>query len=123
MKKLVFTLLMASATVFAQQSNPDVIKLSVPCATVDKVMELLKQYEERPLLQMIAERDKQELVTIMFVNPKTSTYSIVEQVNDKVYCVTGSGKGVMPYMGGAEVEEPKQKPKSNRQNKKEDVAS
>jgi len=114
MKKLVLSiLLLASSAVHAQQSpTPDAIKLTVPCATQAKVVEVLKEYDERPMLQMVSTRDKEELVTIMFVNPKTLTYTIVEQVNDKVYCVTGSGKNVMVYMGGAEVN-PSKPPKNN----------
>lgn len=114
MKKLVLSiLLLASSAVHAQRSpTPESIKLTVPCATQAKVVEVLKEYDERPMLQMVSTRDKEELTTIMFVNPKTLTYSIVEQVNENLYCVTGSGKGLMPYLGGAEVN-PSKPPKNN----------
>ena len=125
MKKIAFILLMASATVFAQQQpqpqNPDkVIKLDTHCSSQERVMAMLKQYGERPMLKMISNRqspkgDTVELVTIMFVNPEKQTYSIVEQFNKEMLCVTGNGEKVLPYLGNDGPESPtKERPESSR---------
>lgn len=107
MKKLILgIILLASSAVHAQESptpETQTIKITVACSSQAKILDVIKKYGERPMLQMTSARENKELVTIMFVNPKTLSYTIVEKVNDDVYCVTGSGEGVMVYMRGDEI--------------------
>ena len=96
MKILLSTLLLWVSLSHAQQSVT-VLKLNVPCASEVTVTELLNKHGETPMLRMTSSRDELSLQAIMFVNPTTHTYTILEQVADNMYCVTGAGEHVTPY--------------------------
>jgi hypothetical protein len=103
MKKLALLLLLVSTSIFAQTSVK-IIKFEAVCGTLEQVIAVLKKFEELPMLQMTMNRatggDKEKNVenaTIMFVNSKTQSFTIVEQVSDSVLCVIGSGTNTMPF--------------------------
>lgn len=106
-------LLALSSTVHTQVSNEiRIIKFDAACGTEDQINVLINQYGERPLLQMVSERDTSageiQSLTIIFANPKTRSYTIVERMTDNVFCVTGTGIGISPYTGSEIIPEDKQ---------------
>ena len=113
-KFFAIVLLLVSTSIYAQQqSQSKTIKLDAPCGSQEQLMQMLKKYEERPLLQMLSQRklsaEGAEYMTIIFANPKKQTYTIVEQFTEDAYCITGSGRGIMPYNGGKGVEQREEK--------------
>ena len=81
---LILTSLVASA-----QSKLIEIDKPVTCSDPKTVIETLSdQYQEQPFWSGRGTESKY----VLLVNPKTSTWSIVEY-NDKLACVVGTGKG------------------------------
>lgn len=115
MKKFLLACFLVSGSLYAQQpSSPDkTIKLDASCSTQERVTAMLKQFEEIPMLGMVSERQINDgkvmsFATIMFVNPNTKTYTVVEQFTEEIYCVTVVGKNVTPMIDS--IKKPKESP-------------
>lgn len=83
-------------------SEPSQIDSKITCASFAVINEALEKYGEKPFVTMTAYRifkDRAvEVPAVMFVNPKTKTYTIVEKFNERFYCVVSIGEEVSPYL-------------------------
>lgn len=99
--KYLFLLFLLVSTISHSQDSV-LIKLDTVCASEDKLIKVLNEYKEIPMLKMVSKRmfgDKlQELSTVMFVNSTTQTYTLVEQISETLYCVIATGEQVKPYV-------------------------
>lgn len=90
-------LLISMSTVSASQT------IQVPMICVDKseMVETLGEFNELPMMTMRTIRDLDgrpfETKTILFVNPKTRTWTIVEQIGD-AFCALSAGSSAAPYI-------------------------
>lgn len=123
MKKLVLAAYLISTSIYAQQNPDKLIKLSASCSSEERVLSLIKKFEEVPMLRMESERElgdgkTVEFITIMFVNPNTLSYTIVERFTKDIYCITGTGKNVTPMLEGAtkEKQNDQMSPRKNLRN-------
>lgn len=75
------------------------------CVQAEVVYSSLDEYGEKPLMHMISNRrmndgnseDITSYPTIMFVNPKTGTWSLVEKHSENILCILGIGQQIKPY--------------------------
>lgn len=87
MNKLVLVSLLFLSSV----AHSSAFNAVIPCGSMEEAQELLKQYGEKPMLQMNSSRGESNNTTILFVNPETKTYTLLEKVTDYHYCVVSSG--------------------------------
>lgn len=106
MKKLLATLMFVSAAALAQEKDApkvDTVKFDAYCMSTQAIGKILGKYEEQPMMNMIVGRDVEgksmEFVTILFANPKTGTWSLVERVGEEAFCVTATGTKIAPHIG------------------------
>jgi hypothetical protein len=87
------------------QQEFDLIQTKIIC-TEDKVIySSLDEYGEKPLLHMISHRKikdgNEESIesypTILFVNPTTGTWTLVEKHTENILCVVTIGQQLKPY--------------------------
>jgi hypothetical protein len=76
--------------------------LDVVCSTLENVSQILIEYEEEPVLTMVTAREskKGDMIpnaTVFFMNPKTKSWTLVEQFTKDDYCVIAMGDQVEPY--------------------------
>lgn len=73
-----------------------------PCGSLENLAEVLDKHEEEPALTASSTREiggKFEVVPmVIFINMKTKSWTIVEQYGRDVYCVTGLGEKITPYV-------------------------
>ena len=75
------------------------------CVQAEVVYSSLEEYGERPMMQMVSHRRMNETngeninsyPTIMFVNPNTGTWSLVERHTEDVLCIVAIGQQMRPY--------------------------
>jgi hypothetical protein len=72
------------------------------CATEKALGSVLDEFGEIPFATMMSMREIPVLgVTansmVMFVNPKTKSYTIVERIGKDLYCVVALGENIEPY--------------------------
>lgn len=77
------------------------IDTKLTCVSWETLNEALEKYGEIPFVNMTAYRalrnnDVMSLPTVMFVNPKTKSYTLVEKFSEQLYCVVSIGEQVSP---------------------------
>lgn len=83
-------------------SEPKQIDTKISCTSYEILNEVLEKYGEIPFVSMTAYRvvGSGRVVAhpaIMFVNPKTKSYTIVEKFSDALYCIVSTGEELSPY--------------------------
>ena len=110
MKKFLLPLLLFPVMAIGNDTNVeqqefDLIQTKIIC-TEDKVIySSLDEYGEKPLLHMISHRKindgTEESInsypTILFVNPNTGTWTLVEKHTENILCVVTIGQQLKPY--------------------------
>ena len=83
----------------------EVIKLptELVCGSEAGMSEVLDKYGEIPFATMTAFREIPgsgftNNAMVIFVNPKTKTFTILEQLTKDVYCVVSLGDNINPYI-------------------------
>jgi hypothetical protein len=101
--------LTASLALTVGIANPsianEVIKLptELVCASEAGVEEVLNKYGEIPFATMTTFREISgsgftNNPMVIFVNPKTKTFTILEQITTDLYCVVSLGDNISPYL-------------------------
>jgi hypothetical protein len=82
-------------------SESGVIKVEVVCTTIQTLDEVLTKYGEEAALMMVAIRESSGNIranpVVFFMNSKTKTWTLVEQISEKEYCIIAMGEKVTPY--------------------------
>jgi hypothetical protein len=118
---LVLALLAGSIATAQEKEAPKVetVKFDAYCMTTQALGAVLAKYEEQPMMSMLAGREvggqSMEFVTIMFANPKSGTWSLVERVAEDAFCVTATGTKIAPYTGEQPGQQKKSVPKKYEQ--------
>jgi hypothetical protein len=87
----------------AQSKEPPIKTIDVVCATEKQIEDtIVKKFKEQPMLVMNTSREingkETNLVTILFVNPQTKTWTLAEQWTETEICVISVGKGIVPFV-------------------------
>jgi hypothetical protein len=76
---------------------------SVPvvCTTKTEMAGVLEEFGERAMLTMISHRNitgtTAEIATVLFVNPETKSWTLVERPDADTYCAIAHGININPY--------------------------
>lgn len=72
------------------------------CTDYKTIIKNVDKFKEKPFAIMESFRDFNGTVltttTLLFVNPKTKSYTMVEKFNDDLYCVVSMGENLEPYL-------------------------
>lgn len=73
----------------------NLVSMPVECGSQSALSAMLKKYDEQPVMMFSSTRmvrqEVADVPAVLFVNPVTTTWSLVEQVSDDVYCVVAQG--------------------------------
>ena len=97
-KKLLSTLLFMPALAIAQI---EYVHFETVCVDIETLEQTLQKHGEKPFVVGVGHRlvDNKKVFhpTVMFVNPKTKSWTLTEKV-DNTYCVIGVGTKLEPYI-------------------------
>lgn len=74
-----------------------------PCVSLEQLSRVLEKHKEEPFLHGSSRREiAGKIVSIpmvIFVNPKTKTWTMIETYGKDIYCAAGLGQKISPYLG------------------------
>lgn len=100
MKTSLLTVCMMSSMAWAQASDPVTTMFPAVCVDAKTLSETVAEFKELPFARGISnslgnpEAPARSLV--IFVNPETQTWTIVERVNGNQYCIMAVGQKFEP---------------------------
>lgn len=100
MKKILSSLLIVPSFALAQIVNMPTMKV---CTNAEQLVNTIEEFGELPLLNMISSNIIEDAKVegykmVLFTNPKTGTFTLVEQWNEDFYCVVALGGELKPYI-------------------------
>ena len=97
--KLLSTLLFVPA--LAMASDSPIVFFEAVCTDLKTVSGTIKEYGELPFLTSTGHRidgDKKKYnPTFLFLNPQSRSWTMVEKVDENVFCVIAAGTKMEPY--------------------------
>jgi hypothetical protein len=100
MKKLLATLLFMPVIAFSQSNEAEEINIPTYCVSIKILEEVLTEFNELPMLRGKTERHVNGVSTentlVIFMNPETKTWTIVEKMANGSYCVLSAGASFEP---------------------------
>jgi hypothetical protein len=104
LKIIVTSLALTVGLVFTHPSiasDPKTIRNDIVCTDIKTLDEVLTKYGEEAALTMVSTRETRKGVSanamVFFMNPKTKTWTLIEQFNEKDFCIIAIGEQVSPY--------------------------
>ena len=90
--------MLASSTVQAQ-----VLSMPVFCMPLSELTKLIQQFEEEGMLSGVTTREDEKgketlSPVVIFMNPQTKSWTIVEKVSSDRYCVLAAGGNLKPII-------------------------
>jgi len=112
MKKIITSLLLFLPVIsFAKTYNVEVY-----CSNEKTVIGVLVEHGEKPMLTMNSFRDvrtgDKNRLGVLFVNPEKRTWTLIERINNDLFCIIGMGEMIKPFED--KVEEKKDDKKPNK---------
>jgi hypothetical protein len=110
MKKIliIFVLILVAFIIFmpvqANTNNKkDTITFESHCLNLKELENLLLEFEEEPLLTMFSLREDKNGKSnpnnaVIFANPKTKSWTLVEKIDENKYCIIGIGGNIAPFI-------------------------
>ena len=96
MKKILAMCLLMPSLVFA---NPQIKTIQTMCLDGKDLTDTVNEFKELPYVRGIstpmAEQDT-KMSLVVFLNPATGTFTIVEKAGDNLYCILAVGGGFEP---------------------------
>ena len=96
MKKILAMFLLMPSLVFA---NPQIKTIQTMCLDGKDLTDTVNEFKELPYVRGIstpmAEQDA-KMSLVVFLNPTTGTFTIVEKADDNLYCILAVGGGFEP---------------------------
>jgi hypothetical protein len=73
------------------------------CGNENGISDVLEKYGEKPFATMSTVREipgvgLTDNPMVIFVNPETRSYTIVERITKNTYCIVAVGDGISPYI-------------------------
>lgn len=106
MKKILIILIVCLALVpvigMVQNKESPLRKVEVVCGNEKEIIgTIMEDYKELPLATMISFRkqgdEELELISVLLVNPKSKSWTLVEKWNDSTYCIAATGNEIAPF--------------------------
>lgn len=109
MKKILLPLLLFPILAIGNSTSEEqeftFVQNRMVCVQAEVLYSSLDEYGEKPLMHMVSHRRINDGVeenidsypTIMFVNPRTGTWSLVEKHSENVLCILAIGQQMKPY--------------------------
>ena len=109
MKKFLLPLLLFPIVAISQSDNSTdngfFADTKIVCVSEDVLFKSLNGYGEKPMVHMVSHRKindgTEESInsypTILFVNPNTGTWTLVEKHTENILCVVTIGQQLKPY--------------------------
>jgi len=89
------------------ENQPFVIKVKVLCGTASQMEALLVPAKEIVMAKLVVVRASGPVELpgrpapgVMMINPRTKTWTILENLAPNVYCITGAGPAMAPFGDG-----------------------
>lgn len=80
---------------FAQKVEK--VMLETYCVKLDTLEQVLSEYGEIPFIRGLSQRDPLGTVSlVVFLNPQTQTWTIVEKFDTDKYCIMAVGSNLEP---------------------------
>lgn len=99
--KLKYSLLSGTFLVSIAAQAEVTMTLPVICVDAATLTEVLEEYNEKPMLTMNTVRDvggqAVAVPTVLFVNQQTKTWTLVEKIDDSMYCAISAGENFSYY--------------------------
>lgn len=93
---------------FAASEGPIFISVKFVCVDDMTLAKTLGKYGEEPMMTMTTFRDIDgkgtfvENTTVLFLNLKTKSWTLVEQIHNNLYCIPSLGDNIKPYLDKTE---------------------
>lgn len=98
MKKLLISLLFLPTIAFANE----LVLFQAMCLDRETMDKVLSDNKEEPFVtgvgHRVSEGDKVYHPTVIFMNPKTGSWTLVEITSENKYCITAVGSKMLPYI-------------------------
>ena len=98
-KKLLSTLLFVPALAMGQVET---VQFESICVPLEILEESMKKHGEKPFINSVGHRMFGDVkvfhATVLFINPETKTWTMVEKVGSNSYCIIGVGSNMKPYI-------------------------
>jgi hypothetical protein len=106
MMTILLAVLFTTKSYSQNKSDPTIVKVEAVCISEKDLESVIDgEFKELPMLTMVSTREingkEIAIPAVMFVNPKTQTWTIVEKWADNRYCIVGVGANVAPYQESA----------------------
>ena len=101
MKTLLSACLLVPSLVMAmpQQTQPQAATFQTICVNAEDLTKTVAEFQELPYVRGISSPLSQEgarLSLVVFLNPKTGSFTIVERTQDGLYCILAVGNNFEP---------------------------
>jgi hypothetical protein len=87
-----------TSSVFAQ----NIQNYAAICINIESLTDVVTEFGEDASLTMNSVRETRQgsvkIPTVMFINYKTKTWTLVERVEHDIYCVIATGENISPYI-------------------------
>jgi hypothetical protein len=91
-----------------QTQGVTILPIPTPCGNIPLDELYLEKYGEIPFLEgdgsiVVGPDQAVNGIVEMYVNPETKSFTIVFNINDKLYCMLTSGKDLKPFVKGTKL--------------------
>jgi hypothetical protein len=96
MKKILAMFLLMPSLVLA---NPQIKTIQTLCLNGNDLGETINEFKELPYVRGIStpfDKEDAKLSLVIFLNPTTGTFTIVEKAGNNLYCILAVGGGFEP---------------------------
>jgi hypothetical protein len=96
MKKILAMFLLMPSLVLA---NPQIKTIQTMCLNGNDLVESINEFKELPYVRGIStpfDKEDAKLSLVIFLNPTTGTFTIVEKAGNNLYCILAVGGGFEP---------------------------
>jgi hypothetical protein len=98
--KTIFLLLLSFPLI--AMADTKIVRLPTYCVTIETLSGVLEKHSEQAAMTMVSSREIEGQIitssTVLFVNFKTKTWTLVEQITEDDYCVIAVGDNITPYI-------------------------
>lgn len=78
------------------KANEKIVPFPTSCMSLQNMDVLLNEFDELPLIRGKSFRDGNYHSLVVFMNRETKSFTIVEKINDKLYCALSIGENIEP---------------------------
>ena len=101
MPKTILAAVIMAVVLPASATDIKITQFESRCANWDLMKSTLQRFQELPMMTMNSVRDiagqPTDLEAVLFGNPRTGTWTLVEQAGPDLFCITGMGDQLRPF--------------------------